>query len=175
MIAARLSFMKFSSNKPLACRSWPARAKGARPFSASAHRQGTRRWSSRQAPWRPLAGADSQQARSARRPHGVHKPPSMFAKCQHRKLDCARYAVVPPVRGFPEGPTALPWAAAILDNTKDKVEPLKVQIGFLPRRPETEAPFCLEDYNNRIAPAQATSRQVCCGRRLDRASCRQDE
>ena len=65
---------------------------------------------------------------------------------QHRKLDGARYAVAPPVRGFPDGPTARPWAAAILDNTKDEVEALKIQIGFLPRRPETEAPFCLESY-----------------------------
>ena len=74
---------------------------------------------------------------------------------QHRKLDGARYAVAPPVRGFPDGPTARPWAAAILDNTKDEVEALKIQIGFLPRRPETEAPFCLEGYNNRMAAALA--------------------
>jgi hypothetical protein len=52
------------------------------------------------------------------------------------------------------GPTARPWAAAI-DNTKGEVEALKVQIGFFPRRLETEAPFCLEGYNNRIAPARA--------------------
>ena len=60
----------------------------------------------------------------------------------------------------PDGRAARPWAAAILDNTEGEVETLKVQIGFLPRRPETEAPFCLEGYNNRIAPAQATSRQL---------------
>ena len=85
------------------------------------------------------------------------------------------------VRGNSAGPwvsdgrAARPWAAAILDNTEGQVKTLKVQIGFLPRRPETEAPFCLEGYNNRIAPAQATSRQVCCGRPLGRASRRQDE
>jgi hypothetical protein len=70
------------------------------------------------------------------------------------------------VRGSSAGPWVPRWAhspalaAAILDNTEGEVENLKVQIGFLPRRPETEAPFCLEDYNNRIAPAQATSRQL---------------
>ena len=49
-------------------RGMSARAKGARSFSASAHRQGMRRWFFRQAPWRPPAGADPQQARNARRP-----------------------------------------------------------------------------------------------------------
>jgi hypothetical protein len=41
---------------------------GARPVSASAHRQGSRRWSFRRAPRRPPAGADPQQVRSVRRP-----------------------------------------------------------------------------------------------------------
>ena len=40
----------------------------ARLFSASAHPQGRRRWSFRQAPWRPPAGADPQRVRSGRRP-----------------------------------------------------------------------------------------------------------
>jgi hypothetical protein len=86
------------------------------------------------------------------------------ALCQHRKLAGAQYAAASfvtsprPVRGFPDGLTARPMVAAILDNITGEVEALKVQIGFLPGRLETEAPFCLEGYNNLIARVVAASR-----------------